>query len=514
MAVSVSGAGYLSSMPLRAQLDGRDVIAPLLGDAAWSELRDAARRERRRVSMVCCGAPALPRVSKLGLRHFAHRPGAVCAASDGETVHHLHLKSELVHALAEHGWEAGTEIAGDGWRADVLCHSGNERVAFEVQWSGQSPGETLARSLRYAEAGVRVVWLMRRRIPHELQHLRDVPCFRVLNLGAGRYVARFDERDVNIPELVSAWFDGRICLTRTHPRRWALHASASHAAGDGRNAPAAGEITAALASALSARGESCVVRAPAGPPSSSRPDLSLLDLPGRRVAAVAMGEWAGEREMALWRARLGQHRKLFFLAGVCVGDYVRQDLEVVPVAGSGALYVADGGHVPLVRWASTLLGVGMRRARRLVLADEQKLTVYRLRLQCWKCQSWFTGVTTAGLWISRCDQEIEPIRLWEAGVVINRELNASRIPLPVNRVQWRRSRAMQTSGGSSSGWANVCPRCDAFTGQTFLDCHDGAPYLRDLAEVTFRLSAVALNPALRGQETPHWCDSGCCDERP
>ena len=155
---------------------------------------------------ACCDWPAVARVSKLGTRHFAHRPGADCQASDGETVHHLQLKTLLVQALAARGWDASTEVAEDSWRADVLATNGPERVAFEVQWSAQDEGETVARSMRYAASGVRVVWLMRRSLG-KLAARADIPCFAVSQLEDG-YGLALGGKVLKMADLVDAYLDG------------------------------------------------------------------------------------------------------------------------------------------------------------------------------------------------------------------------------------------------------------------------------------------------------------------
>jgi len=57
-----------AQMPLRATLNGQDLLAGDLDASAWAVLKS----QRAALRMPCCGARAIMRVSKLGLRHFAH----------------------------------------------------------------------------------------------------------------------------------------------------------------------------------------------------------------------------------------------------------------------------------------------------------------------------------------------------------------------------------------------------------------------------------------------------------
>lgn len=152
-------------MPLKC-LRGEEELYAFNFETAddWDTLRksNATLKDLR---MPCCGAAVVLRTSKLGTRHFAHVRKGPCTTAP-ETAEHLLAKLTIVEAIQRAGWEArpeqsGTTPAGEEWRADVMAVKGKARIAFEVQWSRQSPEETRRRQERYAAAGVRGLWLFR-----------------------------------------------------------------------------------------------------------------------------------------------------------------------------------------------------------------------------------------------------------------------------------------------------------------------------------------------------------------
>ncbi len=151
-------------MPLRAVLAGDTVHAFQLDADAWAELRRTYRA--RELRTACCGNPAIPKRSPLGTQFFAHAKRGDCTSAP-ETKEHLLAKSTIATAALAAGWHVTTECAGatpDGapWIADVLAERNGTRVAFEVQWSRQTIEDYRTRQARYARAGVRTAWLVRR----------------------------------------------------------------------------------------------------------------------------------------------------------------------------------------------------------------------------------------------------------------------------------------------------------------------------------------------------------------
>lgn len=164
-------------MPLRAIINNEDVLAPYLDDEAWNLLKVRVKHENLDVRLPCCRNAAYLRTSKHGLNHFVHKDRDTCTSAP-ETWQHLRAKHEIVLACRSAGYEALTEVSGDGWRADVLACKGNVKIAFEVQWSPQTWEETQERQRKYKEAGIRGCWLFKRP-PVQSRANNDVPLFKI-----------------------------------------------------------------------------------------------------------------------------------------------------------------------------------------------------------------------------------------------------------------------------------------------------------------------------------------------
>ena len=152
-------------MPLRSVDEHGTIIeASACTDQEWTQLRERVRKERQ-LRMPCCPARAVPKTSKLGTRFFAHKAKGTCTWKP-ETEAHLQLKKLALNAARKTGWEAQTEVAGctpdnEKWTADVLAWKGEEKVAVEIQWSGQTNEETWRRQRRYQRSGIKGIWLLR-----------------------------------------------------------------------------------------------------------------------------------------------------------------------------------------------------------------------------------------------------------------------------------------------------------------------------------------------------------------
>ena len=186
-------------MPLRANINGVDVHAPLLSNLEWEALRVRTRNKQAEVRLSCCDGPGHLRTSSKGLRHFYHASSSECSWAP-ETEWHRGAKTEIVHACNESGWQAKTEVAGADWRADVLSCLGDARIAFEVQWSQQTAEATRERQMKYARDGIRGLWLTRKP-PRELLDApqRQLPVFElVAGSVVGTLAVRLAHRDSTV----------------------------------------------------------------------------------------------------------------------------------------------------------------------------------------------------------------------------------------------------------------------------------------------------------------------------
>jgi hypothetical protein len=197
-------------VPLRALVNGVDVIAPTLSDAESDALRDSGAT----VILPCCGSEGFLRRSPLGTLHFAHKRGAHCDAQ-GETIHHLKAKADIIAACSRAGYAATPEVAGDDWRADVLATRGAARIAFEVQWSFLRLDAARFRQERYARDGVRGCWFFRNPPPQlmrggEVKALAELPLFHLFSNADHTFSVALHGRLYPLESIVEALLGGRI----------------------------------------------------------------------------------------------------------------------------------------------------------------------------------------------------------------------------------------------------------------------------------------------------------------
>lgn len=166
-------------MPLTAQHAQAGVldatVDPLGEGTSW----EAIHRARPRAPLTCreCGHGLHAKLSPRGLRFFAHDGAAPACSLVGETMAHRLLKLQLASAIREAGWYAELEVAGDGWRADVLATSpdGARRMAWEAQLAQITIDELQERTTRMRASGVPVCWVT----DHDRPWIGAVPAIQI-----------------------------------------------------------------------------------------------------------------------------------------------------------------------------------------------------------------------------------------------------------------------------------------------------------------------------------------------
>jgi competence CoiA-like predicted nuclease len=143
-----------------------------MSDEEWNALKSNYRNMH--LSMRCCSSAAIPKLSILSTRFFAHKSRTGCQASP-ESSEHLKAKFIIAESARAAGWqvfteESGIDRNGNSWIADVLCLRGNAKVAFEVQLAAQGREEYHERQTRYGRSGVRCLWLAKLPLKNSATH--------------------------------------------------------------------------------------------------------------------------------------------------------------------------------------------------------------------------------------------------------------------------------------------------------------------------------------------------------
>lgn len=200
-------SAHSGAMPLSALVDEELVCAPLLDEQQWAQLKGHP------VLLQPCGHRGFGRVSPLGTQHFVHERDSGCEHS--ESPEHLHLKAVIARAASEAGWQAATEVTGDGFVADVMAVAQDRQVAFEVQRSKQILRDYQHRQERYRQAEIRSVWFAKS-VPAGYVMNAQLPLFVVSAWGGDPQVV-VAGRMLPVTELVHSLLAGQVSWRDTVP---------------------------------------------------------------------------------------------------------------------------------------------------------------------------------------------------------------------------------------------------------------------------------------------------------
>lgn len=166
-------------MPMTASHPELGMLDATLGDLGARTAWAAVHRPSRPVGLLCrgCGGAVHAKVSPRGLRFFSHSRADTSCTFNGETLAHRLLKAELAAGIRAAGWIAELEVAGTGWRADVLAMrpDSGKRIAWEAQLASTTAAELNDRTWTMRQEVASVVWVTDRTAPW----LRHVPSVQV-----------------------------------------------------------------------------------------------------------------------------------------------------------------------------------------------------------------------------------------------------------------------------------------------------------------------------------------------
>ncbi len=204
-------------MPLRALIDGEEVVSVNLSPIEWENLKQSVKKGTNKVILPCCNQTGFLRTSIKGLNHFVHQKGSNTCDWKPESPQHLLSKSEITKACIKNGWEAIPEYAEGNWRADVLAIKNSNRIAFEVQWSNQTAEETINRQQKYIASNVRCCWFFRN-VPKELQGntYDELPFFEINETEDKEIVTRFKNQEIPLYNFVDNLMKGYLKIRNNY----------------------------------------------------------------------------------------------------------------------------------------------------------------------------------------------------------------------------------------------------------------------------------------------------------
>lgn len=123
----------------------------------------ARNSEKTEAPFVCpkCGGELILKKGKIKVHHFAHKPPTTCQHGEGETEAHRQCKETIYLELKKHNHvtELDIEVHLGSVVADIYCKVNGVPVAIEIQRSNLSVNDIVARTTKYEQLGIHVLWL-------------------------------------------------------------------------------------------------------------------------------------------------------------------------------------------------------------------------------------------------------------------------------------------------------------------------------------------------------------------
>ena len=161
-------------MPFTAKYGDQRVDATVFPADLWDMLKASTEKH----DLICpdpdCDIQMIPKTyHRTGTQFFAHKTHSQCPLSKGMTQEHLSLQRRVQKAVIDAGWQATMEAYLPELRheskryVDVLATSPDDpncRIAFEIQWSPQTPEAYIERTQSYIERGIKTYWISKREV--------------------------------------------------------------------------------------------------------------------------------------------------------------------------------------------------------------------------------------------------------------------------------------------------------------------------------------------------------------
>ncbi|QCK15223.1 competence protein CoiA family protein [Mangrovivirga cuniculi] len=208
-------------MPFKGIYKGSEIIAPLLTDEEWDRLKQEIKASNDSLIIAATGKEGYLRKSSRGLKHLAHKKGEAPLNWKPESWEHLMAKEIFLKASIDAGWNASPEYIGHGWVADVLAWKRNVKIAFEIQWSGQTLSVTQERQEKYLKDNVRGCWFFKR-LPVDpdsdinlWQGSKEIPAFKVeIDDNENMYI-EFENNKILLYDFVKMLLNGGLTFSES-----------------------------------------------------------------------------------------------------------------------------------------------------------------------------------------------------------------------------------------------------------------------------------------------------------